>query len=503
MADILMAYILAIDQGTTSTRAILFNAKGEVVQQQQIPLRTHFPHNGWVEQDPEEIWQATLNVCRNALVAIGLQARNLVSIGVTNQRETTVIWNRQTGKAIYNAIVWQDRRTAAECQKLIHKESIIQAKTGLLVDPYFSASKIAWILNNVSQARIEAERGNLAFGTIDCFLLWRLTAGKIHATDATNASRTALFNIHTQQWDDELLHLFEIPKSILPEVKDNCADFGVTAPELFDGAIPIAAMAGDQQAALIGQACIQAGTIKSTYGTGAFLLFNTGTKAVTSKQRLLTTIAYRLKTKPTYALEGSIFSAGSIMQWLRDQLRLIINTADSAAVAASIPDNGGVYLVPAFTGLGAPYWDANARGAILGLTRNSNTAHIIRAGLEAVVYQTRDLIQAMIQDSEVNPNNLKIDGGMANNDWLAQFLADILRINIERPKIVETTAFGVAFLAGLQRGVYQSLDEITKLRQIDRCFSPKLQENIKQVWCEGWRQAVQRIVGAQHAASVF
>lgn len=495
-------FILAIDQGTTSTRAMVLDRLGQTQGEHQIPLRQFFPHNGWVEHDPEEIWQTTLITCHTASKNAGIQPQEIAAIGITNQRETTVIWHRKTGQPIYKAIVWQDRRTAEFCQQLIAagKEKIINAKTGLLLDPYFSASKIAWILDNVPAAREQAEDGELAFGTIDCFLLWRLTGGKVHATDVTNASRTAIFNIQTLKWDRELLKIFNIPEKILPQVLPNCADFGVTDKNLFGAAIPVAAMAGDQQAALVGQTCFQPGSVKSTYGTGCFLLFNTGEKLVFSQHRLLTTIAYQLAaSKPIYAIEGSIFAAGSVVQWLRDQLNLIKTAAESEALAASLPDNQGVYLVPAFTGLGAPYWDPYARGAFLGLTRDSNKAHLVRAGLEAIVYQTRDLITAMEKDGAQKPLSLRVDGGMANNNWLMQFLADILEIKIERSAKIEMTALGVAYLAGLQIGIYKSLTEIEAIHKVDKVFEPELSVEKRNQYYQGWKQVINLILAPPDA----
>lgn len=489
-------YLLAIDQGTTSSRAILYDSHGQIVDQHQQTLTQYYPQSGWVEHDPMEIWQSTINVCRKLFAKKTVTAKDILALGITNQRETTIVWHKKTGKPIYNAIVWQDRRTSADCQTLIAagKEKIINDKTGLLLDPYFSATKIAWLLDHISGARKLAEQGDLLFGTIDSFLLWHLTAGKMHATDATNASRTLLFNIHTQQWDKELLDIFNIPYGMLPQVLDCCADFGVTDANLFGASIPIAAIAGDQQAALIGQACFKSGDVKCTYGTGAFLLLNTGANIVKSQHRLLTTIAYRLRGKTTYAIEGSIFAAGTIIQWLRDQLHLITTAAESENLAASLPDNGGVYFVPAFTGLGAPYWKADVRGLIMGLTRDTKAAHIVRAGLEAVAYQTYDLIRAMVKDGAQLPKELKIDGGMAANNWLLQFLANILQITIERPVVLETTSLGVAYLAGLQKGLFSSVDEIAASRKIEKNFSPDASMEKGKIWYQGWQQAIELIV---------
>ncbi len=417
--------ILAIDQGTTSTRAVMFDAAGRALATSQTPLRQIYPADGWVEHDAEEIWQATLKVCRAVIAETG-GVEGIAALGITNQRETTIVWNRRTGQPVMNAIVWQDRRGAAMCTALREAghEGTIQNKTGLLIDSYFSATKVQWVLDNVSGARVAAEKGELAFGTIDTFLLWRLTGGRVHATDATNASRTMLYDIHTGRWDDTLLDLFTVPASLLPEVRDTAGDFGATDPELFGRAIPIAALVGDQHGALVGQACFTPGMVKSTYGTGCFVLVNTGDKALPSRNRLLTTIAYRLKGKTTYALEGSIFNAGTVIQWLRDGAKMIENAAESERLAVELDGHGGkgrVYFVPAFTGLGAPHWDAGARGAILGLTRDSSIGHIVRAGLESVCYQTLDLLTALQQDGIAALPALRVDGGMIANNWLLQF----------------------------------------------------------------------------------
>ncbi|MDO8954170.1 MAG: glycerol kinase GlpK [Gammaproteobacteria bacterium] len=489
-------YLLAIDQGTTSTRAIVFDGQGNNLGSSQKALPNFFPEDGWVEHDPETIWRDTISVCRDALFQCNLQASQIKGIGITNQRETTVVWERKTGKPIYPAIVWQDRRSAKFCQTLKDQgvESEVQAKTGLLVDPYFSATKIRWILDNVKNARQQAEKGELAFGTIDCFLLWRLTGGKVHATDATNASRTLLFNIIDQTWDADLLKLFDIPSSMLPEVKDSAADFGLTQADLFGSSIPIAGIAGDQQAATIGQACFEPGMIKSTYGTGAFLVLNTGDKAILSKQRLLTTVAYRLNGKTTYALEGSIFVAGAAMQWLRDNIHMFKKSKESQALAESVPDTHGVYFVPAFTGLGAPYWNPDVRGAIFGLTRESHIAHITRAALESVCYQTKDLLAAMLKEGEVSDAVLRVDGGMVANNWLCQFLADMLDVEVERPKIIETTALGAAYLAGLQVGVFKDLDSIAALWQRDQSFHSKMDEAKRAQLYGGWQKAIKHLL---------
>lgn len=489
-----MTYILAIDQGTTSSRAIVFNDKGRICATGQQEFAQYYPDDGWVEHDPEEIWSTTLASCRQAIEAAGISADDLVGIGITNQRETTLVWDRHTGEAVYPAIVWQDRRTAEWTAKLKSQglESTVSKRTGLLLDPYFSGSKLAWILDNVPGARQRAEAGELAFGTVDTFLLWRLTGGEQHATDATNASRTLLFNIHTQQWDPALLDIFAIPASLLPEVKDTCADFGHCKADLLGAELPIAAMVGDQQGATIGQACFAPGMAKSTYGTGCFVVLNTGTEAQTSTHRLLTTVAYRIDGQVTYALEGSIFVAGAAVQWLRDGLHLIGSAAETQALAESVPSANGVYMVPAFTGLGAPYWDPDARGAILGLTRDTGIAHIARATLESVCYQTRDLVEAMMGDG-ADFSTLRVDGGMVVNDWLVQRLADMLACDCERPEVTETTALGAAYMAGLQLGVFASLDDIAALWAREACFKPAMNEVDRERRYHGWLQAVERV----------
>ena len=488
-------YLLAIDQGTTSTRAILFDREGVANSRAQRDLRQIYPRDGWVEHDGEEIWQATLAVCRQVLSDQTAQAGSVAAIGIANQRETSVIWRRADGRPIHNAIVWQDRRTTEFCHRLAAEghEAAVCDKTGLVLDPYFSASKIVWLLDNIPGARQAAERGELAFGTIDSFLLWRLTAGRVHATDATNAARTMLFNIHTQDWDGELLDLFRIPSELMPEVRDNASQFGVTDAALFGDEIAITGMAGDQQAALVGQACFDPGMVKSTYGTGCFLLQNTGDKPVVSKNRLLTTLAYRLDGKPTYALEGSIFAAGATLQWLRDGLKIIEQAPQSEAHARRIADTGGVYLVPAFSGLGAPYWDPAARGAILGLTFDSGVSQIVRAALESVCYQTRDLILAMAADGAGHPSALRVDGGMVGNNWLMQFLADILGLPVERAAIGETTALGAAYLAGLKIGFYRSIDDISGQWKCERVFRASLGEEVRERLYSGWCDAVRQV----------
>ncbi|CAD5109165.1 glycerol kinase GlpK [Zestomonas carbonaria] len=488
-------YLLAIDQGTTSSRAIVFSAQGLPVARAQQEFKQYFPRDGWVEHDGEEIWLTTLKVCREAIEQSGLEAAEIAAIGITNQRETTLVWDARTGAPIHPAIVWQDRRTADYCAELkaAGHEADVAARTGLLIDPYFSATKLRWILHNVPGARERAERGELRFGTVDSFLLWRLTGGQAHRTDATNASRTLLFNIHTQQWDDDLLALFDIPRSLLPEVLDCAADFGVTRPDLLGAAIPVLGMAGDQQAALIGQACFQPGMVKSTYGTGCFMIQNTGSQPVASKNRLLTTVGYRLGGEVTYAVEGSIFVAGAAVQWLRDGVKLISHARDSEALAVQTGDACGVYLVPAFTGLGAPYWDPRARGAIFGLTRDTGIKEIVTAGLQSVCYQTRDLLEAMRQDGAAAPSALRVDGGMVENNWVMQFLADILGVPVERPEVTETTALGVAYLAGLRLGLYADLAQIASHWHRQQRFIPKMAEEHREKLYAGWLDAVQRV----------
>jgi len=484
--------LLAIDQGTTSSRAIVFDAGGKARRTAQREFRQIYPADGWVEHDPEEIWSTTLAVCREA---IGGDAADIVAIGITNQRETTLVWERDSGRPIHNAIVWQDRRTASRCRELAAKnvEDDLRARTGLLIDPYFSATKIAWILDEVEGARERAGRGELVFGTVDTYLVWRLTGGRVHATDATNACRTSLFNIHEQRWDDAMLELFDVPRQVLPEVRDSAAEFGNTDAEWFGREIPIRGVAGDQQAALVGQACFEPGMMKSTYGTGCFAVFNTGEKAVESNNKLLTTVGYRLDGRTTYALEGSIFVAGAAVQWLRDGLGVIASSADSESLAASLADNQVVYLVPAFTGLGAPHWDPHARGAIFGMTRDTGPAHFARAALESVCYQTHDLLTAMIADGAQAASALRVDGGMVANNWLLQCLADITGAVVERPANIETTALGAARLAGLQCGIYSSLEEMSAAWRLDRRASPSLDEDARHRLVRQWSAAVDAV----------
>jgi glycerol kinase len=485
--------VLAIDQGTTSSRALVFNARAEIVAVSQQEFRQIYPAEGWVEHDPEAIWASTLATARRALAAAERQDGEVVAIGVANQRETTLVWDRETGRAIYNAIVWQDRRTAAACRALEARglAQAVQAKSGLLLDPYFSATKIAWILDHVEDARSLARSGRLACGTVDSFLVWRLTGGRTHATDATNASRTSLYDLRTGDWCEELLGVFEVPRPLLPEVRDCSADFGMTEPELFGRAIPILGVIGDQQAAGVGQCGFHPGDVKTTFGTGGFMVVNTGAEPVASRHRLLTTVAYRLDGETTYALEGSIFVAGAAVQWLRDGLKVIGSAAETEGLAAGLASNGGVYLVPAFAGLGAPHWDPDARGAIHGLTRGSGPAELARAALEAVAYQTHDLFAAVV-DEGVALNALKVDGGMAANGWMLQFLADILDRPIERPAELETTALGAAYMAGRRAGVFGDFTAFSQGVRRTSVFEPRMGAHERDRLLSGWRRAVER-----------
>jgi glycerol kinase len=494
-----MPHIIAIDQGTTSTRAIVFDAALTPVASAQQELRQIYPQPGWVEHDPEEIWSGVVVTVRDALAKAGLAARDVAAIGITNQRETAIIWDRATGKPIHNAIVWQDRRTAEHCAALrvAGEEAAIAEKTGLLLDPYFSATKIAWLLDHVDGARAAAAQGRLAFGTVDSFLLWRLTGGTVHRTDATNAARTLLFDISRGQWDDALARVFHVPSNLLPDVHDCAADFGATAPDLFGGAINILGVAGDQQAATIGQGCFSPGMMKSTYGTGCFALLNTGAQPVRSRHRLLTTIAYQLGGRRTYALEGAIFIAGAAVQWLRDGLHFIARAAEVNALAQQADAAEQVYLVPAFVGLGAPHWDANARGALFGLTRNCGPAEIARAALEAVGYQTRDLLEAMRADWPGAADTvLRVDGGMTASDVAMQFVADILGAPVDRPAVMETTALGAAYLAGLQAGVCPEPQGFAATWRRDRRFQPTMDAATRARKWSGWQDAVRRVLSA-------
>lgn len=492
------AHILVVDQGTTSTRSILFDSAARRVGIGQREFSQHYPEPGWVEHDVEDIWRDTLATAREAIEASGIAPADIAAMGITNQRETVVVWDRATGEPIHRAIVWQDRRTAAHCRDLKGDgvEDMVRAKTGLLIDPYFSATKLGWLLDHVGDARARAERGELAFGTIDCFLLWRLTGGRVHATDITNAARTMLYDIHHQCWDSDLCRLFGVPEALLPAVHDNAHVYGTTAPDLFGAAIPVAGMAGDQQAALFGQACFTPGSAKSTYGTGCFLLLNTGDQAITSRNRLLTTPAYRLDGKIAYALEGSIFVAGAAIKWLRDGLGIITHASQTDDLATRVPDNHGVYMVPAFVGLGAPHWDAEARGAIFGLTLGAGAAHIARAALEAVAFQTADLIDAMVADGGRHPATLRVDGGMAANDWLCQFLANTIATPVERPTDLETTARGAAFHAGLATGIWSGLDALERAWSREARFDVAMTEERRAPLLAGWHDAVRRTLNS-------
>lgn len=490
-------YVLAIDQGTTSSRAILFDDKMQPVSTGQKEFTQHFPRSGWVEHDPEEIWQSVLWSIREALKKASAEASDVVSIGITNQRETVVVWDRETGAPIHNAIVWQDRRTANYCAKLKGQglEKTFTRKTGLLLDPYFSGTKLSWMLANVKGTRAKAANGDLCFGTIDTFLIWRLTGGKSFATDATNAARTLMFNIATQEWDEELTAILRVPMAMLPEVKDCSDDFGVTDAAVFGAEVPILGVAGDQHAAAIGQACFEPGMLKSTYGTGCFALLNTGKDMVRSKNRLLTTLAYRLNGEVTYALEGSIFIAGAAVQWLRDGLKIIESASQTGALADAADPAQEVYLVPAFTGLGAPYWDPDARGAIFGLTRSTGPAELSRAALEAVCYQTRDLLDAMNKDWKRDGEEdtvLRVDGGMVASDWTMQRLADLLEAPVDRPRILETTALGAAWLAASRCGFWPDRDGFARTWALDRTFTPAMDEKTRRAKLKGWQNAVRR-----------
>lgn len=493
-------YVLAIDQGTTSSRAIVFDGNQKVVGSGQREFTQIFPQSGWVEHDPEEIWESVLWSVKAALDKADVKASDISAIGITNQRETVVVWERESGKPIHNAIVWQDRRTASYCEKLKKQdlEKTFTKKTGLLLDPYFSGTKLSWMLSNVKGARARGAKGDLCFGTIDTFLIWRLTGGKSHVTDATNASRTLMYNIAANDWDNELLDILRVPKAMLPEVLDCAADFGITEKSLFGAEIPILGVAGDQQAATIGQACFEPGMMKSTYGTGCFALLNTGADMVRSKNRLLTTIAYRLDGETTYALEGSIFIAGAAVQWLRDGLKVIKAAPDTGDLAAKADPTQNVYLVPAFTGLGAPHWDPDARAAIYGMTRNTGPAEFARAALEAVCYQTRDLLDAMHKDWKANGKEtvLRVDGGMVASDWTMQRLSDILDAPVDRPTILETTALGAAWLAGQRAGVWPDRKGFAKSWARDTRFEPKMDEKTRTVKIKGWKDAVRRTLSA-------
>lgn len=487
-------YLMALDQGTTSSRAIIFDKKGKIVSVAQKDFKQYFPQSGWVEHDPQEIWTSQSSVMIESLVNKGIGADQIAGIGITNQRETTIVWDRKTGKAIYKAIVWQDRRTAAFCNELKEKghSELIASKTGLIIDAYFSATKIRWILNNVEGARARAEAGELAFGTVDSWLVWNLTTGKNHITDITNASRTMLYNIHSQEWDQELLDLFEIPSSLLPEVKSCSEVYCETAGDVLRVKIPIAGIAGDQQAALFGQLCTKPGMAKTTYGTGCFLVMNTGKEAVRSKNQLLTTVAWKIGNEINYALEGSVFIGGAAIQWLRDGIGLLGNANESEKLAMSLKDNDGVYFVPALAGLGAPHWDQDARGAFFGITRGTTIAHMTRAALEAIAYQVYDVLKAMEKDCGKSTQELRVDGGATANNFLMQFQADLLGCEIKRPQIIETTAIGAAFLAGLAVGFWESREEIQSLWTADRSFTPEMDSEHREKLIHFWHKAVDR-----------
>lgn len=488
--------ILSIDQGTTSSRAMLFSNAGDVLGLSQKDLALHTPHSGWVEQNAENIWDDTLWCLKSLLQDHPKLVSNIAAIGITNQRETTIVWNKKTGKPLYNAIVWQDRRTMDYCADLRaqgHEKTIVQ-KTGLLLDPYFSATKIKWILDTVEGARALAAKGDVAFGTVDCFLLWHLTGGKVHATDATNASRTMLYNIVENKWDEDMLSLFDIPKNILPCVQDNIFSFGVTDKNILGQEIPITAMAGDQQAALFGQACFAKGMVKSTYGTGCFALMNIGRDFKPSQNRLLTTIGYRINGQTTYAMEGAIFVAGAAIQWLRDELHLFAKSSDTQTMAQSVSDTDGVYFVPAFTGLGAPYWRPDVRGMIYGLSRGTKPAHIVRAALEAQAYQTRDLMSAFAADAGQGVHSMRIDGGLANNSFMCQFLSDQLQINVDVPKVTETTALGVAYMAGIGAGVYKGLDDVARAWSCAKTYTPSLPHEDSNKAYKNWQKAIKSLL---------
>lgn len=485
-------YILALDQGTTSSRSMIFDHHGNIISIAQKEFRQIYPQPGWVEHDAEEIWSTQYGTFAEAVAKANITMQQIAGIGITNQRETTVVWDRKTGKPLYNAIVWQDRRTAGFCDELkaAGHSKMIQEKTGLIIDAYFSATKLKWILDNVNGARERAEKGELAFGTIDSWLVWKLSGGKLHMTDATNASRTMLLNIHTGEWDNELIKLFSIPKSLLPEVKPSSFIYGMTGSFIPDSQIPIAGIAGDQHAALFGQMCIQPGMVKNTYGTGCFMLMNTGEQAIISKNNLVTTIAWKIGNKTEYALEGSIFIAGAVVQWLRDELKFFRSSSEVEELAQQVNNTDGVYIVPAFAGLGAPYWNQHARGSIFGLTRGSNRSHIAKAALDSIAYQTYDVLKAMEADSNIHIKELRVDGGATVNNQLMQFQSDILNSKVVRPKVTETTALGAAYLAGLAVGYWKNVDEIQQQWQVDKEFSPQINEKKRTELINGWQRAI-------------
>ncbi|MDA0911523.1 MAG: glycerol kinase GlpK [Proteobacteria bacterium] len=490
-------YILTLDQGTTSSRAIIFNQKGQVVEMAQQEFRQIYPKPSWVEHDPKEIWSTQAAVAATAITKAGINGKNIAAIGITNQRETTIVWERDTGKPIYNAIVWQDRRTADFCNKLKAEghAKMIQEKTGLVIDAYFSGSKIKWILDHVDGAREKARQGKLCFGTVDTWLMAKFTNLRLHATDASNASRTMLYNIHSNQWDDDLLMLFDIPKEMMPEVKSSSEVYSQTATTLFATKIPIAGVAGDQQAALFGQMCTEPGMLKTTYGTGCFMMMNTGDIPAVSNNNLLTTIAWQLNGKTTYALEGSVFMGGAVIQWLRDELGILQNAADSERLALSVADNGGVYLVPAMAGLGAPHWDQSARGSIFGLTRGSSKAHIARAALESIAYQVVDIVNSQISDTNIPLTEMRVDGGAVANNFLMQFQADMLNAKVIRPQVLETTALGAAYLAGLAVGYWSDVNELKSLWSVEKEFTSSLNNELRTQYTNYWHKAVTRAKG--------
>ncbi len=486
-------FIIAIDQGTTSSRAVLFDTKGNIKFISQYEFKQYFPKNGWVEHNPNEIWSTTLKALKQVINKASKMKGRIISIGIANQRETTILWNKKSGKPIYNAIVWQDRRTKKFCETLKKKkyEKVFRRKTGLFIDPYFSATKIKWVLDNIKVSQKLLKSNNLLFGTVDTFLIWKLTKGKQHLTEATNASRTMLFNINNNKWDNEILHKLKIPKKILPEVKNSADNFGKTDQRLIGKEIPISAVLGDQQAAAVGQACFEKGSIKSTYGTGAFVIMNTGSKKINSKNKLLSTICYRLNDKTTYALEGSIFIAGAGVQWLRDKIKLISNAYETEKIVKSTKSNNQVYIVPAFTGIGAPYWRSDVRGLITGLTRDSDWKSLVRATIESVAYQSYDLFYSMNKDG-LKPKIIKIDGGMVANSWFSQFLSDVINLKVIRPKNLETTALGAAFLAGYQIGEFKSLNQIKNICKKGKVFSPKMNNSFRNHILKGWQQAIKK-----------
>lgn len=486
------SYVLALDQGTTGTTVLIMNYKGQIVSRVNREFTQYYPQPGWVEHDPQEIWALTLGLARQAMLQANIVPQQLKAIGITNQRETTVVWDKYTGQAICNAIVWQCRRTAPLCEEMKEAgwEAKIKDRTGLVIDAYFSASKLAWILENIPDARQKAQDGRLLFGTIDSWLLWQLTGGQLHITDYSNASRTMLFDIHTLQWDEQILNYLDIPRCLLPDVHDSSKIYGLTQAELFGAEIPIAGLAGDQQAALFGQQCFQAGSAKNTYGTGCFLLMNTGSKAVKSNHGLLSTIAWGINGEITYALEGSVFMAGAAVQWLRDEMKMIATAAESEELASSLTDNAGVYMVPAFVGLGAPYWDMYARGTLVGMTRGTGRRHLVRAVLESIAYQTCDVLDAMMVDADIKLDSLKVDGGGSNNNFLMKFQADILGARVERPLIIESTAAGAAFLAGLAVGFWHDQDELQSIRQLEQIFKPDMDNERRSRLLSGWQQAI-------------